>query len=75
MDCEHPICLALCEDPQLNNEDYIECINDALVDHVKCIKECSADSECFQNCFDTLLEDSDECPCFEFIVNVHKTNN
>ncbi|CAG5108707.1 Oidioi.mRNA.OKI2018_I69.chr1.g3918.t1.cds [Oikopleura dioica] len=63
--CENPICLENCEAAETDNENYIECREDALEFHTNCIRLCPPDRDCFDECNKELVMTLNTCPCVE----------
>ncbi|CAG5105009.1 Oidioi.mRNA.OKI2018_I69.chr1.g1752.t1.cds [Oikopleura dioica] len=65
-DCvDHPLCGSACEDPQINNDEYRLCVNEEIYQLDLCLKDCTADLNCHDSCYESYREGVLRCPCME----------
>ncbi|CAG5109783.1 Oidioi.mRNA.OKI2018_I69.chr2.g4272.t1.cds [Oikopleura dioica] len=59
--CASQYCV--CDQAQIDNDGYKQCIDRSSKSFDECIKNCRPDEECFDNCYNDFKETSQSCPC------------
>ncbi|CAG5111110.1 Oidioi.mRNA.OKI2018_I69.chr2.g5444.t1.cds [Oikopleura dioica] len=70
--CSHPLCE--CYEAEINNENYKQCIENALEDQNNCIKSCPPSLICMEECCKAYQLEVKSCPCIEEGTNPCKNN-
>ncbi|CAG5114245.1 Oidioi.mRNA.OKI2018_I69.chr2.g8307.t1.cds [Oikopleura dioica] len=64
--CENSICsIDECEEAEIENDDFIQCREEALAAQASCIRSCPPEQDCFEICNQKFLENLNICPCVQ----------